>query len=385
MGTVDSVAHHAHRALSRRRVASQGGPRASFAACREGNRLAAWVTHPSPSAPVWPMRSAAPPKPSKATIAVTRRCNSRCAYCPSSRTVAAPDPDLPTLVGLLGDLARLGVKSVSLSGGEPLMRADLEDIVAAANGFGMGAVILTNGSLLDEERAESLLEAGTRGFVLSLDTLDATAYRALRGREIASALAAASVLSSLRRRSPRPFTCVTAVIARATMGHLAELAAWARDADLALQVQPCHGAADLAIAPDDERLVAALERELAAVTTILADSLSEEDLQYLQHIPDYLRTARPPAGFACRGPSLVVHIDARLDVFPCWVEDTVGNARRTPIAELWTGGAMEAARRRAAQGACRGCWLLCDIKPTIAAHLNAQLLLARTTRTEPVS
>ncbi len=94
----------------------------------------------------------------RVALEVTRRCNLACLHCfvPNEPR----DPALPTLLGVLGALAGLGGRKVILTGGEPLLRADLEEIIRAAAGAGMGVDLNSNLLGLDDRRADALVEAG---------------------------------------------------------------------------------------------------------------------------------------------------------------------------------------------------------------------------------
>lgn len=120
-------------------------------------------------------------------VNLTRRCNLACAHCYlDARTLAEGDGDeLSTtqVRELLEDVAGLGHGTmVVLTGGEPLLRKDLEALVAHGAGLGLPVVIGTNGTLLDEARLRALKEAGALGLGISLDSLDARQHDRFRGR-----------------------------------------------------------------------------------------------------------------------------------------------------------------------------------------------------------
>ncbi len=114
---------------------------------------------------------------------VTKGCNLACEHC----YAAAADPvdgELSTAAGrrLLDDLADYGVPVVLFSGGEPLVRNDLEELVAHAADAGLRPVLSTNGTLLTPGRARALRKAGLAYAGVSLDGLRET-NDAFRGRE----------------------------------------------------------------------------------------------------------------------------------------------------------------------------------------------------------
>jgi GTP 3',8-cyclase len=122
-------------------------------------------------------------------ISVTDRCNFRCTYCmprevfgPGFRFL--PRADLLTFEELTR-LARLfvaqGIEKIRLTGGEPLLRRDLERLVAMLAGIdGLRDLTLTtNGSLLTPQKARALREAGLRRITISLDSLDDRVFMAM--------------------------------------------------------------------------------------------------------------------------------------------------------------------------------------------------------------
>jgi Fe-coproporphyrin III synthase len=103
----------------------------------------------------------------------TRRCNLRCVHCYSQSENKNYAGELSTAEGLtmLDDLARFGAPVVLFSGGEPLMRADLLELVQAAVDRDMRAVISTNGTLITEDMAAKLRGAKLSYVGVSLDGL----------------------------------------------------------------------------------------------------------------------------------------------------------------------------------------------------------------------
>ncbi|HEX2123103.1 MAG TPA: GTP 3',8-cyclase MoaA [Thermoanaerobaculia bacterium] len=122
-------------------------------------------------------------------ISVTDRCNFRCTYC-MPKEIFGPDfaylrrDELLTFEEL-ARLARLfvgaGVEKVRLTGGEPLLRRDLERLVAQLAAIeGLDDIALTtNGSVLTREKARALKSAGLRRVTVSLDSLDDAVFRAM--------------------------------------------------------------------------------------------------------------------------------------------------------------------------------------------------------------
>ncbi len=117
-------------------------------------------------------------------LSVTDRCNLRCAYCmPEEEYTWLPRASILTfeeLARLAAIFASLGAGRVRLTGGEPLLRNELPDLVARLAALpSVTDIALTTNGLLLAARAEALRRAGLRRVTVSLDTLDPSRFRAL--------------------------------------------------------------------------------------------------------------------------------------------------------------------------------------------------------------
>lgn len=119
-------------------------------------------------------------------INLTRRCNLACAHCymdaATLKDGGANELTAAEVRGLLDEIAgRSAATMVVLTGGEPLLRPDLEELLAHGTGLGLSMVVGTNGVALTERRVQSLKAAGAMGVGISIDSLDPQAHDAFRG------------------------------------------------------------------------------------------------------------------------------------------------------------------------------------------------------------
>ncbi|MBI4612343.1 MAG: radical SAM protein [Planctomycetes bacterium] len=114
---------------------------------------------------------------------LTRRCNLRCAHCYIDASQAMPDElETDRALAVVAEIAALNPETILiLTGGEPLCRPDLDQIVEAASGAGMTVVLGTNGTLLAPARATELARRGLSAVGISLDSLDRGRHDAFRG------------------------------------------------------------------------------------------------------------------------------------------------------------------------------------------------------------
>ncbi len=123
-----------------------------------------------------------------ARIAVTSRCNLRCSYCMSEAHEEKSDThstlkkqELLTIIEVLGSL---GVTKVRFTGGEPLLRLDIAELVREAKkNAGIKTVNLTTNGLLLDRYLPDLIDAGLDSINFSIDTLDRQRYHTITRRD----------------------------------------------------------------------------------------------------------------------------------------------------------------------------------------------------------
>jgi cyclic pyranopterin phosphate synthase len=121
-------------------------------------------------------------------VSLTDRCNLRCTYCmPNDFADWLPGPELLTtdeLMLVLDVATGLGIDGVRLTGGEPLLRADIVDVVRRINELpAPPAISVTTNGLKLTTLARPLRDAGLERVNVSLDTLDRDRFRALTFRD----------------------------------------------------------------------------------------------------------------------------------------------------------------------------------------------------------
>lgn len=117
---------------------------------------------------------------------VTARCNLDCAHCYNVWKGGVPYAKEELLTGAALDLVRKAVREfncthLTFTGGEPTLRADLEELVRAAKSVCEGVNLITNGTLLSEDRTKSLLDAGVSLFELALNSADRDRHNRMAG------------------------------------------------------------------------------------------------------------------------------------------------------------------------------------------------------------
>ncbi|MFX1554268.1 MAG: radical SAM protein, partial [Promethearchaeota archaeon] len=123
------------------------------------------------------------PLPIAMTFAVTYRCQCKCVHCSAGRHLRKDRKELSTeeAKNLIDQAQKIGVTIIAFTGGEPLLREDLFELISYVNKKKALPVMFTNGQFLTEENVNKLSEAGLYSVFLSIDSPYAEEHDKLRG------------------------------------------------------------------------------------------------------------------------------------------------------------------------------------------------------------
>ena len=276
------------------------------------------------------------PRPYNLVAELTYRCPLRCAYCsnPLGYARVAEGLDAQAWSRAFREAAELGVVHVGLTGGEPTLRADLREIVSAAEAAGLYAHLVTAGTTLDEGGLAGLRDAGLRSVQLSVQDSDPAAGNAVAGvpvheRKLAFARAVRALGLPL---------ILNAVLHRRNLGRVGEIIALARElgaARVELANTQYYG---WALANREALLPTREQLEAASVEVERARRVPGGP-EILFVLPDYFSDRPKPCmgGWARR--TIVVAPDGR--VLPCHAAAEIpglefGSLREHPLAWCWS-------------------------------------------------
>jgi radical SAM protein with 4Fe4S-binding SPASM domain len=292
--------------------------------------------------------------PSTCVWEITLACNARCVHCGSSAGTARPrELDTAEALALALELGQLGCKSVTLSGGEPLLRADWPVLAAAIRAAGMRLEMITNG-LLVAAHADGIRDAGFAGVTFSIDGT-APVHDALRGVPggLEQLLRGAG---ALRKRGVR-VGAVTQVNRRnvAQLGEIQSMLASAGFEGWQLQLtmpmgRAAHDVDNLCLPPAE---VPALEQTIIALRArpgLFVDAA--DNIGYMSRDEPRLRSRRDePARFwtGCPAGLTVVGITSDGTVRGCLSLPPAadeGNVRDRSLSAIWRDPASFSYNRR---------------------------------------
>lgn len=310
-------------------------------------------------------------------VYLTQRCNLRCVYC-SAPLRGTGELDTATWRGILDELAALGCLRVAILGGEPLLRADLAELIAHIRRRGMTASLTSNG-LLVPPRIDAL--RGLAHLVLSLDA-PGPANDAVRGAGVFAAVAAAI---DAARAIDLPVK-LNAVLSAPTADHLDALLAFCAARDLSLTVNVVRS--ESAALWKDAATVRPAAADMRGLLTRLAAE-ARRNPRLLFSAPTYAYAAawgefgkdrveagEWPAGDprlrrapTCHHGRSTIAIDADGEAYPCSL--TVGQIRggnvvRDGVATAW---------KRLHDHRCLACFSPCTVEQNSILSLHPRTLL----------
>lgn len=259
------------------------------------------------------------------TFGVTNRCRYRCWHCYNAGRKQR-DLTLANVEKIARQLRELGSVMVTLSGGEPLLRDDLEDIVGLFDDRSC-LMLNTTGSGLTEKRARALKEKGLFAVGVSLDSMNPEEHDGMRGKPGAFRTA----LRALETASDSGlYPYIVAVATRELIQpdnfmRFIEFAGKSRAKEVHL-LEPCptgrlSGRSDVVLNRTGKKRILDYQKEVAA----------REDLPILSTFL-YLESAK---AFGCGAGLTYLYIDGTGEVCPCnLVPLSFGNAVREPLAAI---------------------------------------------------
>lgn len=301
-------------------------------------------------------------------INLTRRCNLACDHCYlDADTLKHGSPlELTTdeVCRLLDDVVLCGDgPMVVLTGGEPLMRPDLEEIIAYGAGLNLAMVVGTNGIMLTEQRVRALKDAGVLGLGISVDSRDPEYHDEFRGRSGAWAKTMAGLAAC--RRNDVSFQIHFSIF-ESNAHELPAMIEFARSCGarvLNIFFLVCTGRGESVTDLSPQRY----EQVLGDV--IEAQERCSDLIIRARCAPHFKRVAhqRKPAsllnrisgqeGDGCIAGTHYCRITPEGGLTACpYIPDEVGNIRHDPFKTLWaTSPAMQLFREPELRGTCGAC------------------------------
>jgi radical SAM protein with 4Fe4S-binding SPASM domain len=297
--------------------------------------------------------------PGEVVWAVTKRCNLRCKHC----SISEEDPEeLTTEEGfaIIEEAAKLGHIKFAFTGGEPLLRRDLYELIEYASSFDMQVVMATNGTLITNDVAKRLKKSGLERAAMSIDGFGSAhdCFRGVNG-------AFEDVLRGLKAcedagLAVQLFTMVT----RANYEQIAKIIEFADDLSLwriyliyLIAVGRGKEISETCLSPEENmRFFEYVAEKQKDVQVWLKPICNPQYWAYLKEVG--LVDPADGVGYTgCTAGITRFHIFPNGDVTPCaYLPVKTGNIREQRFLEIVRDSAMfKALRARELKGKCATC------------------------------
>ena len=295
---------------------------------------------------------------------ITDKCNLRCRMCGvcelEQNRSAEKELSTEEWFAVIDAADRLGTTLVSISGGEPLLRADLYDMVRHARSKGMTVHMCTNGTLMTADKARKLRDAGVSTVSVSVESPRAEVHEHLRGAgTFEPALAA---IKLLRETAPEIRVGINYLITRQNYRNMAGMVEFAESLGVhQIKFAPIHTNllhrlkhieqfADLLFTQED---LNELEEQVRLLSRACAkSSLLTTSTTFFSGIADLYSA---PHAFRCYAGWAAVAVGPTGSVTPCADMDGALSVRQRPLDEIWRSPEFHAQRKRV-QSCNSACW-----------------------------
>jgi len=297
-------------------------------------------------------------------LSITSRCNLRCRMCdiPLTKT-----EELDTCVWerVIQEAASLGATLVVFSGGEPLLREDLCELIAFSKKQKMTVCVTSNGILIDEKRAYELLCAGVDVVNVSLEG-PPEIHDQFRGKGSFD-----RALSAIKNLNKYGIECTVASVVTAKnyqyLPYVVELAK--QEGVTHLKFQPFSRIFLSAGKNEDEFFLSekdlpVFEKTIKEVVNLCrAYGIGTNPAKYFDEMPRYLVGKTAGGQHHCPALYLSCPINARGEVYPCWVlsgqDYMIGSVKENNFSSLWNSSKRIEIIKTIGKKGCQGCLMSC--------------------------
>lgn len=303
--------------------------------------------------------------PLSVDINITDRCNFRCLQCRGAEESYEPKDEIDSagMKKVIRDMADMHIPYLTISGGEPLLRYDFVlETIEYARFHGIKAGMVTNSSLLTEDKLTSLVDAGLHRIAISLDGATRETHDGIRMPGSYDKIMSDLVLCRELKRRKSFRLHINTVVLQQNFQQLLEIARIARKFTAAVFYQPVgvpqiYSLEDVALAPT------------TGIESLIVNSQSFNDLEMeinklidfkkrygvignliwqLSNILGYyqsLEAGRSLIKFKCYSGFNTIHINSDGEFSSCIFMPSVGNIQNLGLKEAWHSPEYEAHRK----------------------------------------
>ena len=325
-----------------------------------------------------------PVNPTSAYIMLTDNCNSRCITCNAWKTKSENELTTEELKNVLGQLKTMGIKQLVFTGGEPLLRTDIGEVVSEARSLGFEAIIVVTNGLLLEKKAEELLDSGVTHIDVSIDAIGEANDR-IRGvpgyyDRAVKGIETVQRLKKSKGSDDVAVTIMTTLLMKDNVDDIPELVELARKLDTYLLFNLLDNHIDISqgiplseLLVNDEEKIDKTINYLKSVNKEVPGLISQCDYT-LEYARNYLK-GKNRYNFHCIHGYKMVYLGAHGEIYPsCWAMPPIGNIREDDLQEIIGSKKQRALAKKMYKMECPKC-IQHYIPNLVVKHLISHKLL----------
>lgn len=297
-------------------------------------------------------------------ISITNRCNSRCIMCQIPQIQDNGEMTTEELKELISDAKNIHPNSIVFSGGEPLLRKDLFELISFANQYKINTCLTSNGTLVDDKIAKRLSASGIGVVNISIEGPQ-DIHDSLRDR--GSFTKAIQALENLSRYKIE--TTIATVVCKQNYNFLPYIMELAHQFGVTtVKFQPFS---EIFLIKKEERknfftsqnTLEEIKQSIEEVIELSKEyKIATNPANYLYSIPVYLCGLwQEYSHNSCSALWGSCPISAEGDVHLCWVlsDRILGNVKKTKLSKIWNSDEHNRLRQLAIREGCSGCLMSC--------------------------
>lgn len=297
-------------------------------------------------------------------ISLTNRCNLRCLMCqiPEEKTQELSTAQWKKTIK---DVSSLGVQTMVFSGGEPLLREDIFELISFTKNHHMNACLTSNGCLINQNTALKLTKSGIDVVNISIEG-EKQIHDYLRGEgSFDKATLALEYLKMHKIESTIAatvsrynFECLKSVLelAKATGATTVRFQPFSR-----IFLKDASKGDDFFIDKKDKERLQEIIEDIIKLSNEY--KIPTNPVSYLMNIPPYLCKEKIVMKKGCSALWASCPINSKGEVFPCWnlasQDRIIGNVNQESLVDLWFSNRHNQIRESVLQAGCFGCMMSC--------------------------
>jgi len=304
------------------------------------------------------------PKLKEVIISITSRCNFKCRMCDIPNNKIG-ELSTSSWKQVIKDAVSYGAGSIIFSGGEPLLREDIYELISFTKNNSLGACLTSNGYLINQEVAYKLHQAGVDVVNISVEG-PKHIHEYLRGKGMYEK----ALLALENLRSEKIEATIATMVSRYNYEYLPDIVELARQYGVTtIKFQPFSKIFLNNQRGENGFLIS--EGEIKKLTLIIKDvirisneyAIATNPAGYLEMIPLYLGRQSSGPNNGCAALESSCPINCNGDIYPCWVlagqNALIGNVKENSFLDIWDSQRHRIMIEKIKKGGCPGCMMSC--------------------------